>query len=322
MGGVVTRIERLINLIAALLDAPRPMTAEQIRRGIAGYDQPDKENFRRSFERDKKELRELGIPIETVEMGEWGDEPEGYTIPKDKYYMPELDLADDELAALRIVADVVLGSGEQAAVGFRKLSASAETSAWNAPHLVWGADVAAEQPNLSPLFAALVERVPVGFAYVSGDGSTSQRTVEPYTLVHRRGHWYLVGRDIDRDATRSFKVSRIDRMERGEGSYDIPADFDASAHTGMESWEIGEEVPIPVTLRFAPGFSWWAEQNMTFAARTKSPDGSVEVSLDVAKLDALISWVLGFVPQVEIVEPEEARARLVEHLAPYLGGER
>jgi len=312
------RIERLINLIAALLDAPRPMTAEQIREQIAGYDQADKENFRRSFERDKKELRDLGIPIETVETSEWGDDPEGYIIPKDKYYMPELDLADDELAALRIVADVALGSGDQAQLGFRKLSTAAEPSAWNAPHLVWGADVAAEQPLLGPLFGALVERAPVAFDYESGDGSHSRRSVEPYTLVHKRGHWYLVGRDIDRDATRSFKISRMGNVQQGDGTYQIPEDFDVDAHAGLEPWEIGDAEPVAVTLRFSPSFRWWPEQNMRFAQRTDNDDGSVDVSLQVAKLDALVSWVLAFVPHVEIVGPAEARAALVAHVRPYL----
>ena len=313
------RIERLINLIAALLDAPRPMTAEDIREQIAGYDQEDKENFRRAFERDKKELRDLGIPIETVETSEWGDEPEGYIIPKDKYYMPELDLADDELAALRIVADVALGSGDQAQLGFRKISSAAEASAWNAPHLVWGADVAAEQPLLGPLFGALVSRSPVTFDYETGDGTRSRRSVEPYTLVHRRGHWYLVGRDVDRDATRSFKVSRMAKLQPREGSYEIPGDFDVEAHAGLEPWEVGDAEPIAVTLRFSPSFRWWPEQNMTFAERSPNEDGSVDVSLQVAKLDALISWVLAFVPHVQIVAPAEARHRLVEHLSPYLG---
>ena len=312
------RIERLINLIAALLDAPRPMTAEQIRQEIAGYDQDDKENFRRSFERDKKELRDLGIPIETVETSEWGDEPEGYIIPKDKYYMPELDLADDELAALRIVADVALGSGDQAQLGFRKLSSTSDASAWSAPHLIWGADVAAEQPLLGPLFGALVERAPVSFDYETGDGTRSRRNVQPYTLVHRRGHWYLVGRDVDRDATRSFKVSRIAKVRQEQGSYAIPEDFDVAAHTGLEPWEVGDADPIEVTLRFSPTFAWWPEQNMTFADRTTKEDGSVDVSLRVAKLDALISWVLAFVPHVQIVTPPEAREQMVAHLSPYL----
>jgi predicted DNA-binding transcriptional regulator YafY len=312
------RIERLINLTAALLEARRPMTAEQIRERVAGYSQADKENFRRSFERDKKELRELGIPIETVETGEWGDEPEGYIIPKDKYYMPELDLADDELTALRIVADVALGSGDQAQLGFRKLSTSSETSAWNAPHLVWGADVAAEQPLLGPLYAALVARAPVTFDYETGDGSRSKRSVEAYTLMHRRGHWYLVGRDIDRDARRSFKVSRIAKLQQVEGTYEIPTDFDVADHSGLEPWELGDAEPIAVTLRFSPSLGWWPEQNMAFAPRAVNEDGSVDVSLQVAKLDALISWVLGFVPHVEIVSPPEAREKLVAHLSPYL----
>src|SRR3990170_3791186 len=96
------RIERLINLIAALLDSRRPMTAAEIRERIAGYQNENFEAFRRSFERDKAELREMGIPIEVVKDT---DDVDAYTIPPGKYYMPDLDLQPDELAALKLAAD-------------------------------------------------------------------------------------------------------------------------------------------------------------------------------------------------------------------------
>src|SRR5688572_29113300 len=87
------RIERLINLIAALLETSRPMTAEEVRRDIAGYDQANFDSFRRAFERDKESLRAMGIPLETrpVSPDAFSDHVEGYIIPKERYYLPELD---------------------------------------------------------------------------------------------------------------------------------------------------------------------------------------------------------------------------------------
>src|SRR5918992_1189633 len=108
----VRRIERLINLIAALLESRRPLTAEEIRAEIAGYDQETHEAFRRAFERDKEALRAMGVPLEVRPTDPFSDQADGYFIDKSSYYLPELDLAPDELAALRLAADSVLGAKE------------------------------------------------------------------------------------------------------------------------------------------------------------------------------------------------------------------
>lgn len=311
------RIERLINLIAALLDSPRPMTAAEIRTRIAGYQTDNLEAFRRSLERDKAELREMGIPIEVIKDE---DDVDAYIIPPKKYYMPDLDLQPDELAALRLVADALLGSGEEATAGLRKLSLDAADDAVAAPHVVWGADVAAEQPLLGPLLSSLLEKRPVAFDYESGDGKHSSRKVEPYSLVHRRGNWYLVGRDVHRDAVRSFRVSRIrSSIVSEKGSYSVPEDFDVDAHTGIEPWELGESSDLKARVRFGDKLAWWPQQNLPQLPVTDGPAGSVEVEMPVANLEALVSWAVGLADAVEIVEPPEARRHLVDHLRPFLG---
>lgn len=312
------RIERLINLIAALLDSRRPMTAAEIRERIAGYQTENFEAFRRSFERDKAELREMGIPIEVVKDE---DDVDAYTIPPGKYYMPELDLQADELAALKLAADAVLGAGDQASAGLRKLSVESDADGVASPRVVWSADVAAEQPLLGPLLSALLERKPLRFGYETGDGRKSSRHVEPYSLVHRRGHWYLVGRDVDRSAIRSFKVSRvIPPPERVDGGYEIPDDFDLERHVGIEPWEVGEGEQVTARIRFDPQLAWWPQQNMTGLASKAADDGSVEVEMPVSNLDALVSWVIRFGEGIEILSPAQARERLVQHLAPFVGG--
>ena len=311
------RIERLINLIAALLDTDRPMSAEDIRRSIAGYDQPSHEAFRRSFERDKESLRSMGIPLDVRPVP--GSDVDGYIIPKDKYYLPELDLEPDEVAALRLTASAVLGGHELAESGLMKLSVDATAPEWNGPRVVWGADIAVEQPLLGSLYGSLLERTAVTFEYLSADGASSTRTLHPYGLVHRAGHWYVVGRDTARDAVRSFKVSRIssDIQPAGE-SYEVPEGFDAAAHLGGEPWEIGDAA-APVTLRFDPSVAWLAKQSIGGDVKiVDTEDGGCEVTMDVANLDALISWVIGFGDRVEIVSPEEARARMIDHLRPFL----
>ena len=221
-GRPMRRIERLINLIAALLETERPMTAEEIRTSIAGYDQASHEAFRRAFERDKEALRAMGIPLELRSTDPFAETADAYIIPKARYYLPEPDLEPDEIAALRIAADAVLGAGEEAEAGLMKLSLDATSSPWTGPRVVWGADLAAEEPNLGPLYSAILDRTPVSFDYEGArSGEATRRAIEPYGLVHRRGHWYVVGRDTRDGETKSFKLSRFSgRFEVGDGTYD------------------------------------------------------------------------------------------------------
>jgi predicted DNA-binding transcriptional regulator YafY len=314
------RIERLINLIAALLETSRPMTADEIRTQIAGYEPGTLEAFRRSFERDKADLRAMGIPIEVRRLDPLTD-VEGYVIPKSLYYLPELDLEPDELTALRLAAESVLGGGEVAESGLMKLSVDAPAESWSGPRVVWGADLAAEQPALAAIYPALLERRAVAFRYrgASADEVTG-REVDPYGLVHRRGNWYVVGRDRAKDAVRAFKVARIEGEPRVlEESYDVPEGFRAEEHMAGEAWEVGD-TPATATVRFGPEVRWWAEQNHPDAPRRERPGGAIDVELQVSNVDALVSWAIGLGPGVEILEPASARAAVLEHLAPLLEG--
>ena len=316
------RIERLINLIAALLETSRPMTAEDIRREIAGYDQANHEAFRRAFERDKEALRSMGIPVEVVPQLDdpFSEQADAYTIPKDKYYLPELDLEPDELAALRFAADALIGAGEEAQSGLMKLSVDAPVTPPSGPAIRWGADVATEEPLLPVLYGALLERAPVSFDYQTAGGDVASRTLESHGLVHRRGNWYVVGRDRDRDAIRAFRLSRIrSTVTRMDGKYVIPPGSDASEHLPKEAYEIGAEGSEDALIRFAPSLRWWVEQNMSETPMKEVDGGAVEVRVAVGNVDALISWVIGFGADAEIVAPESARSALLRHIAPHLG---
>lgn len=309
------RIERLINLIAALLEAEQPMTAEDIRARIAGYDRDNHEAFRRTFERDKADLKGMGIPLEVQQLDVFGDSAPGYTIPKSRYYLPELELDPDELAALRIAAGAVLGVEHEAGTGVMKLSMGAPDEATGGARIAWNADVAASQPLLGPLYAAVSERVPVTFDYQpAGEDDPGNRRVEPFALVHRRGHWYLVGRDDRSGSTRTFKVARIvGDITRSEGSYEIPVDFDARAHLAAPA-SLGEDEDVVGRVRFDASLRWWPEQNLPGGAMTEGPDGSLEVEMPVASLEALAAFVVWWGPHVEILDPPEARRHIVERV--------
>ena len=312
------RIERLINLIAALLETSTPMTADEIRREIAGYDSGSLDAFRRSFERDKADLRAMGIPIELKTIDPLAD-VEGYIIPKSLYYLPQLDLEPDELAALRLAAESVLGGGDVAETGLMKLSMDAAGESWGGPRVVWGADLAAEQPALAAIYPALLDQRSVAFRYRSAaDTEAHERRVDAYGLVHRRGNWYVVGRDWGKDDIRVFKVARIEGDPHVlEHRYEVPEGFRADDHVAGEAWEVGG-APATATVRFEAQVRWWAEQNHPDAPRRERPGGAVDVELQVSNVDALVSWAIGLGPGVEILEPPSARAALLRHLAPLL----
>ncbi|MGH2758642.1 MAG: hypothetical protein ACRDKJ_03655, partial [Actinomycetota bacterium] len=119
------KVERLVNLIALLLNTRRPLIVEEIRNTVPGYQQEDYASFKRMFERDKEELRSLGIPIERRFTDVWEVE-EGYLISKDRYYLPELDLTPEEMAALWISSRVVVEPGGKEDQALVKLSLGAD----------------------------------------------------------------------------------------------------------------------------------------------------------------------------------------------------
>ncbi|MEA2487391.1 MAG: proteasome accessory factor [Actinomycetota bacterium] len=312
------RIERLVNLIAALLETSRPLTAEEIRTTVAGYDQTDHEAFRRTFERDKASLRDIGIPLEVVTTDPFAERADAYIIPKARYYLPQLDLEEDELAALQLAAQSLQGSNEKTGAGFLKLSIASEGAAPDGPRILWGSDLAAEQPVVIAFYEALLERRPASFGYKTPDGSTSKRSVSLYGLVHRRGHWYAVGKDSARDDIRTFRLERVDGVPQlGDDAYEIPKDFNAASYVGTQAWETEISQQTSAVVRFSKSMRWWAEQNLAERPTTDGPDGSVDVQLDLGRPDALVSWVIEFGGEVSIVTPQELRDRLLARIAPY-----
>jgi predicted DNA-binding transcriptional regulator YafY len=161
----------------------------------------------------------------------------------------------------------------------------------------------------------LLERTPITFDYETATGEASTRTIEPYGLVHRSGHWYVVGRDTSRDAVRSFKVSRINpEVTRGTGTFEIPESFDARAHLSGEPWQIGEQTATTAVLRFDPGLAWWPEQNLAGLTQSTTAEGAVDVEMSVSNVDAFVSWVIGFGDQAEVVSPPEIRGQVAGHV--------
>lgn len=212
------RTERLLNLVICLLHTRSYLTAERIRGLVAGYDEaPTDEAYKRMFERDKEDLRDLGIPLETGTNSAFDDEP-GYRIARRDYALPDITLEPGEAAAVALAARMWSSAamGAPATRALRKLEAA-------------GVEIAPLPEGLQPrvesagsTFPVLAEAVHdgrvVAFDYrTAGGPDATRRTVEPWGVVWWHGRWYLVGHDTDRDATRVFRLSRIDGTPRPVG---------------------------------------------------------------------------------------------------------
>jgi proteasome accessory factor B len=315
------KAERLLNLVAMLLETPRPVTAQKIQETIPGYGQANWDTFKRMFERDKDELREMGIPVELVPTDAWEVE-EGYRIPKERYYLPEIDLAEDEMAALVLAAGLVRMEDPQAArTALLKLSGEAEPEP---PRLPWlTADFALTAPGLAKAFAAVTDRKRVGFRY-RGRQRERSRAVDPYGLVHRKGAWYLVGRDDSSGEQRSFRLDRVvgdihqvDPSHPGP-EFEVPAGFRPQAALETPPFLQGE-VLASARVRFAPSTAWWVEREAPWLELTPQEGGGGEAILGVTDAEGFLDWVLWYGDGVELVEPADLRLALRQRLERICG---
>jgi len=302
----VDRLERLINLTAALLEAERPLTADELHVRLPGYAE-DTTAFRRAFERDKDVLREMGVPLVLEEVDPMSQPGvEGYRIPKDEYYLEDPGLDPDELAALHLAASVVELEGAGGVEALWKLGG------WVAEEGPPPATAMAALPgasHLGPAFAAISRRRPVTFTYRG-----EQRRVDPWRLAFRNGHWYLLGRDHDRDDERNF---RLDRVESDIVPDEAAPAFEAPSATSSPSapWQMGDEAPVRARLHVDADHAGWAVGQVgADAVETRGDDGSVVLGVTVTNRSAFRSFVLGFLDHAEVLDPPEIRDDLVAWL--------
>lgn len=205
------RAERLVNLVLCLLSSREYLPAERVRRTVPGYaDAPSDEAFFRMFERDKAELRELGVPLETGRIPGF-EAGEGYRIARRDYELPDIDLEPDEAAAVALAARLwdssqLAGAAHGALLKLRAAGVEVDAE----PATVVQPRVRATEPALTPLISAVQAGQVVTFPHRRHPAEQpTVRTLELWGVVSWRGRWYVVGHDRDRDATRCFRVSRI-----------------------------------------------------------------------------------------------------------------
>lgn len=306
-------LERLLKLVALLLNAHRPLTFEEIRDEMGAYTQEDREVAKRQFERDKDDLRRIGIPIETGGTDVY-DVEVGYHIPKERYYLPEISFTQEEVAALFIAAHAP-GPYEEAAQAFGKLARDVDTAVISGlvERRVPGLDDSG--PHIMHAADAVARRRLVRFGYRPSGGEASERWVDAWGLVFFRGAWYLVGRDRSADDVRSFRLSRIVSDVEDAGEADpAPEGFDARERLRSGPWGVGEP-EMTATVAFSPKVAWWARDQApgSEVLRTRR-DGWTELKVPASTDESFLGWVRAFGPDAELLAPADLRRRLAASL--------
>ena len=305
------KTERLLNLVICLLATRRYLTVQQIREAVPGYDTDNEEAFRRMFERDKEELRELGIPLETGSNA-WDDDP-GYRIASRDYQLPEITLEPDEAAALGLAARLWQSAPLAGATGsaLRKLRAAGVETPEGATGLE--PRIGATEPSFEGCLAAAIAGQSVRFEYrTAGRPESMIRTVEPWGVVSWRGRWYLVGRCLTRNAPRVFRLSRIVgdvKAEGPEGAVTVPEGANLRA---MVVRIEGGAAHTPARVRVRSGSCWELRRN----ADAVSPDGDGWETIETSYNDPgrFADRITGYGPDAIVLSPDEAVAAVVHRL--------
>ncbi|WP_462417543.1 helix-turn-helix transcriptional regulator [Kytococcus sp. Marseille-QA3725] len=321
------KTERLLNLLLALLNTRRPLTKAEIRRLMPEYQEGTAEAFDRTFERDKNDLRALGVPITTGPVDPGFDDEEGYRVDPDEYALPELVFTSEELTMLGVAAGVwgqasLSSAGERA---LRKISTlgpegvpeDTGEAADDAPAAL-GVQPVIRTPEaaFSGLRDAIAARRAVTFDYRRSGAPVSRRRVHPWSLLLRRGRWYVTGFDLDRDAPRVFRLSRVVGAVRATGRagvVQVPADHDPSAMIVSATQGRPDAVEARVTVRSGRG---WALRRWATSV-TPVEDGDL-LHLPEADRSRIVGQLAELGPDLLAVEPDDLRAQVVDRLQQVL----
>ncbi|CCM64521.1 MULTISPECIES: helix-turn-helix transcriptional regulator [Candidatus Microthrix] len=303
------KLERQLNLIAALMEGPRALRAEEIHRRVEGYPESG-EAFHRAFERDKDDLRAMGLPILMEDLPGADPPVVGYRITDADYGMDDPELNTDELAALHLATSIVRLRGLDDDSGLWKLGGVAGGA--GSP-----VSLSAEVPTpaaLLPLFSAVSGRATAGFVY-----RDAERLVDPERLEYRRGRWYLAAFDRAKGERRSFRVDRMgDRIELGAPGSAAPHEPTGGPGTGQPwTYDDGpaEEVTLEVDSVVAPVVRLELPDAEVLAERS---DGSLRLRVRLTRWEPFRSYVLSHLDHVEVIEPAWARTDLTHWVSTVL----
>jgi proteasome accessory factor B len=324
-----SKVERLVNLVIALLSTRGYITAEKIRSSVAGYsDSPSLEAFSRMFERDKNELRDLGIPLEVGRVSAL-DPAEGYRINRDAYSLPPVELTADEAAAVAVATQLwespeLITATQGALLKLRAAGVDVDPLEDGSPVAIASPEgvpgLRGSEEILGILLSAIDARQAVQFPHRPSRAEPyTMRTVEPWGVVTEKGRWYLVGHDRDRDATRTFRLSRI--------GADVEPIGPAGAVTVPDGVDLRRIVAQTVTdvsgtPTGAQALVWVADGRATALRRAGRSTGARQVGgrdgevfeLEISSTDRLAREIAGYGADAVLLEPQSLREDVLARL--------
>jgi len=315
------KLIRQLSLVAFLMAERRPITAREVKSNVEGYSEMSDEAFARRFYSDRAELLSLGVALQSQRDEFTGEEL--YTLRSEQYFLPQLELENEELAALQTALYLLEGKfayAEPLRLALQNLALGrpgfADARSDTALRVeVLDPDYSPEMPGrLAKLEGAISKQRTVKFEYwsISRDHE-SERTLNPYALLPDNGIWYVVGYDLDREDIRTFRVSRIRGdikfATRRERDFRIPTDFDIEQFRGRPPWQVGG-ILGEARIEVLGDTAWWVQR--AYGATGHLEDG-VFVT-DYSSLAQLASWVLRQDGRAVPLEPEELRREVAASL--------
>jgi proteasome accessory factor B len=314
-----SKAERLLNLLIMLLVQRHYVSKTRIRE-ILYADAPSTEAFEKAFERDKDELRSLGVPIEVGQMDAYFDDEPGYRVRADEFALPEISLEPDEASVVALATRV----WEHARLADATADAVAKLTAAGLPLDLEALEIAqprltADEPSFDVFWEATLTHRPVTFDYRRpGYPEPLTRHLEPWGVVRFSGRWYVVGLDTDRHEERVFRLSRVvgpARMTGPAGAYVVPPGTDVRE----------------AARRLGPGPSEEAVVLVRPGAAAVLRRTATSVEPDVAGPDEETPWdrlrlagaqadeLLAFGPDLYVVSPPALRDEVVARLRRAVG---
>ncbi|MGJ6978925.1 helix-turn-helix transcriptional regulator [Aestuariimicrobium soli] len=306
--------ERLVNLAFLLLSSGRPLTKREIFAGVDGYAELSGSGLERTFERDKDDLRALGIEIRTLKGTDEWSTPDSYLMERSDYELPPVEFTEEEAAVLGVAAHVwdETGASGPTVMALAKLRAAGARIEPGTSGLPFRPVLGAREPSFEALFDAVTSRQVVEFTY---RGGAEPRRVEGWSLPYRNGSWYLIGHDQTRGATRCFKVARISSPPKAVGrpeAYTVPADHDPQQ--ALASLAPGEDTDVAllaVREGHAPRFT---RRGQRVESPVPLPAGFACWRVPYNRHSDMVGEAASVCAHAVVLQPADLRRAVVDHL--------
>ena len=301
------KIERLINLTIALLATPRFLTKSEIFRTVEGYE-GSAETKERMFERDKDDLRSLGIVIDVGSFDPLFSDEAGYRIRSEKYVLDLGNINSTEISLLSMAAQSWQGAAfaDAAQSAILKL-ASIGIPADSIDIPGFAPKLAHNSNHLETITDGIANSNFLEFNYVSTQLEVQQRSVIPFALSNKNGLWYFSGVDQDIQEIRTFRLDRIrGAIETKHNSeiFEYPDTFDFASPEFN-----GPSVFALLDVRKGKGTTL-----RSLAISTEDLGEWDRMRIPMFSIDSLIGQILWHGEDVFVQEPENLRLAVIREL--------